>query len=62
MRDFELPPREEDDVHGRDRGQRNLAEVQAEMREWDELWAEVTDAHAPANVCWECRNAEDWLS
>jgi len=51
---YELPPRQEDDPAGRDRGQRTRASLDEEMREWDELWDDVTGA-------WEARQAR-WLT
>ena len=51
---YGLPPRQEDDPVGRDRGQRTRASLDEEMREWDELWDDVTGA-------WEARQAR-WLT
>jgi len=55
MREFELPPRVEDDPAGRDRGQRDPFAYQQELQEYEALLEE----HGMG--AWEARQAR-WLT
>ena len=56
VRDFDLPPRVDDDPAGRDRGQRSVVSLTEEMAEWDAL----VEEHGVG--CWDCDRVRAWLT